>query len=372
MQRSEKQRQASRENGKKSRGPTSPEGKDVSKFNGVTHGLCAVHPILPGEDPARFEAELQAWNDDWRPATHTRAVLVQRAAVATWRLNRAVKAETAWLGRRAELAGDAFDFERFNRADRAVSRAATDPAGALSLLEMDATGIDRVIDSCGELERALEAGPTGWDQPHYHQRLMLVTRHRLDEYPHNAGPIPRASARLLAANNAEFANNPCFDYGHCVVIFPLPEEERDAAVELLKRAVAEKVARLRQLRATMPDPAELRDRAVAAAYCDGSEEGKLRHRYEMAIDRSLRATIQQLIALEKSGADLPGDDTQHDDTKVDTTESPASAEPPEAEAPGSVGAPEPGSIPTRPEAPVRVQKAPNPAPARRRRRRSRR
>ncbi len=72
---------------------------------------------------------------------------------------------------------------------------------------MDATGIDRVIDSCGELERALEAGPTAWDQPHYHQRLMLVTRHRLDEYPHNAGPIPQASARLLAANNAEFANS---------------------------------------------------------------------------------------------------------------------------------------------------------------------
>ncbi len=237
---------------------------------------------------------------------------------------------------------------------------------------MDATGIDRIIASCGELERALEAGPTAWDQPHYHQRLMLVTRHRLDEYPHNAGPIPRASARLLAANNAEFANNPCFDYGHCVVIFPLPEEEREAAVELLKRAVAEKVQRLRELRATMPDPAELRACAVAAAYCDGSEEGKLRHRYEMAIDRSLRATIEQLIALEKSGADLPGDDTQHDEIKVDTTEAPASAEPPEAEAPGSVGAPEPGSIPTRPEAPVRVHKAPNPASSRRRRRRSRR
>ncbi len=123
---------------------------------------------------------------------------------------------------------------------------------------MDATGIDRVIDSCGELERALEAGPTAWDQPHYHQRLMLVTRHRLDENPYNAGPIPKASARLLAANNAEFADNPCFDYGHCVFVVPLPEEERAAAVELLKRAVAEKVARLRELRAAMPDPAELR------------------------------------------------------------------------------------------------------------------
>ncbi len=87
---------------------------------------------------------------------------------------------------------------------------------------------------------------------------MLVTRHRLDENPYNAGPIPKASARLLAANNAEFADNPCFDYGHCVFVVPLPEEERAAAVELLKRAVAEKVQRLRELRATMPDPAELR------------------------------------------------------------------------------------------------------------------
>ncbi len=201
---------------------------------------------------------------------------------------------------------------------------------------MDATGIDRIIASCGELERALEAGPSGWDQPHYHQRLMLVTRHRLDEYPHNAGPIPRASARLLAANNAEFAERPCFDYGHCVVIFPLPEEERAAAVELLKRAVAEKVARLRELRADDARPGRVVRCAVAAAYCDGSEEGKLRHRYEMAIDRSLRATIQQLIALEKSGADLAEPESYPNDSKVDTSETPAKAESPAAAAPGSV------------------------------------
>ncbi len=372
MQRSEKQRQASRENGKKSRGPTSPEGKDVSKFNGVTHGLCAVHLILPGEDPAALDAEFQAWDNDWNPPTHTRAVLVRRAAIASWRLNRAVKAEAAWLGRRAELAGDAFDFERFNRADRAVSRAATDPGGALSLLEMDATGIDRIIDSCGELERALEAGPSGWDQPHYHQRLMLVTSHRLDEYPHNAGPIPRASARLLAANNAEFAERP--------VLRLRPLRGRLPAARGGARG-GRRAAEACGGREGRPAPGAPRHdarpggvarRAVAAAYCDGSEEGKLRHRYEMAIDRSLRATIQQLIALEKSGADLGGSESQVDDTKLDTPDEPAESEASEAVAPGSVGAGEVGSVPSRSGAPVRVQKAPNPAPPRRGRRRSRR
>ncbi len=89
---------------------------------------------------------------------------------------------------------------------------------------------------------------------------MMVTGHRLDEYPHHAGPIPRASARLLAANNADFADRPCFDYGHRVVIFPLPEGERQAAVELLRKALAEQVARLRELRGQKPDPADLRAR----------------------------------------------------------------------------------------------------------------
>jgi hypothetical protein len=37
---------------------------------------------------------------------------------------------------------------------------------------------------------------------------------------------------------------------------------------------------------------------------DASPEGRLLHRYEMALDRSLRATIKELRMLEKSGADL--------------------------------------------------------------------
>jgi hypothetical protein len=37
---------------------------------------------------------------------------------------------------------------------------------------------------------------------------------------------------------------------------------------------------------------------------DDSPEGRLLHRYEMAHDRVLRATLKELMALEKSGADL--------------------------------------------------------------------
>ncbi len=335
-------REASRINGGKSRGPTSPEGKNVSKFNGVTHGLCAVHLILPGEDPAALDAELQAWDNDWNPPTHTRAVLVRRAAIASWRLNRAVKAEAAWLGSAPNWPATP-STSSASTAPTAPFPAATDPGGALSLLEMDATGHRPHHRLLRRARARLEAGPTAWDQPHYHQRLMLVTRHRLDENPYNAGPIPKASARLLAANNAEFADNPCFDYGHCVFVVPLPGGGARGG----GRAAEACGGREGPAAPRAPAPRCPTRRscacAVAAAYCDGSEEGKLRHRYEMAIDRGLRATIQQLVMLEKSGADLPDDDPQPHDTERDTKITPASPESPTAAAPGSVARLSPGS-----------------------------
>ena len=45
----------------------------------------------------QFQAELKGWRDDWRPGSHTAAVLVERAAVASWRLRRCVRAEADLL-----------------------------------------------------------------------------------------------------------------------------------------------------------------------------------------------------------------------------------------------------------------------------------
>ena len=92
-----------------------------------------------------------------------------------------------------------------------------------------------------------------------------------------------------------------------MVVYPLPADEHEAAAETLRRAVASELERLRELRRGVPDPAELRRARWPRRTADGTEEGKLRHRYEMAIDRGLRATIGQLMALEKSGADLAGE-----------------------------------------------------------------
>ncbi len=360
--RTEAQRQASRVNGAKSKGPKTPEGKDAVKFNGLTHGLCAVQAVLPGEDPAEFQAHRGALFDDWQPMSYTRSLLVERLAIASWRLRRAVTSESALRARAADDAVRAFDGERQEAVERAVDRFEDDPRAALTLLQSSALGIDRLMAAWGELDAALEGGPAGWSQ-RYHRRLMLLLGHPDGTDLITAGPLPIASARLLAARKPG--------------VRPLPAGEAEESVAGLRRLAAQAIDRLRELRRDAPDTSGDRRRAAEAASGDVTAEAVLRHRYEMALDRSLRATIYQLLALERSGADSAPSQPQRPGrprsrwgrppppgTEVERRRAiraaarVAAARPRGGGAPGSLGAGEPGSIPARPDAPNGVARPP--------------
>ena len=289
---SAEQIKANRNNSKRSTGPART---DATRFNGLKHGLRAEQVVLPGEDPAEFEAERRGWLDDWRPQSHTRAVLVERAAVASWRLRRAVRSEAAFYARLADDAGRAFDAEVAARVERAIDRFEDEPRAALTLLESHAAGLDRLLVSWGGLVEALAAGPGGWDQPLYHQRLMILLGHRADAVAMEAGPVPFASGRLLSVHVPAPG-------GRTV---PLAAAEAGAAFAAVRAKVESEVARLRDLREHVADPSEERRRAMGAAAADTSKEAQLRHRYEMAHEQSLQSSIRGLLALEKSGADLP-------------------------------------------------------------------
>ena len=47
---------ANRANALKSTGPRSAEGKSASRFNALKHGIDAASIVIPGEDPAEYEA----------------------------------------------------------------------------------------------------------------------------------------------------------------------------------------------------------------------------------------------------------------------------------------------------------------------------
>ncbi len=86
--------EASRQNGARSRGPKTEEGKARAAQNALKHGLRAQkHLVLPEEDAGEFVALEAALLAELAPVGALQAVLARRVAVAAWRLARADRIE---------------------------------------------------------------------------------------------------------------------------------------------------------------------------------------------------------------------------------------------------------------------------------------
>jgi hypothetical protein len=70
-------------------GPRTDEGKAASSRNSLRHGLTATQVVLPGEDPAGYEALRQSLIENHHPAEGLETILVDQIAQCVWRLNRA-------------------------------------------------------------------------------------------------------------------------------------------------------------------------------------------------------------------------------------------------------------------------------------------
>jgi hypothetical protein len=314
--RSARQRQASRENGCKGKGPTTQEGKNRSKFNGLKHGLRAEQVVLPGESAAEFKAELKGWADDWRPRGHTAAVLVERGAVASWRLRRCVRAERDLLLR--EHADGDHDGDRDEADDggvdlvRAEARLDRCDENAAGELRSHPDGIDRLLERWDDIEAAIDQ-EYGWGRTDHEVVMTLLGRDRFDD-PAAAGPTADASQRLAVANGCgewEDQNLAFDDNGQRVL--PAPQrrvdlDDYDAEAARLRQAISHDRAALRALRDDLLARAggDLCDDQPDddATFADVSQSLMLIHRYETAIERTLRATIKDLSALAKARPDL--------------------------------------------------------------------
>jgi hypothetical protein len=98
--------EASRQNGAKSRGPKTKEGKARSAQNALKHGMRAEkHTVLPDEDAAEF-AELEAaLVEELAPVGALQTVLARRVAIAAWRLARADRIEAELFDERRSANG---------------------------------------------------------------------------------------------------------------------------------------------------------------------------------------------------------------------------------------------------------------------------
>ena len=97
---------ANRENSSHSTGPKTAAGKAASSANAMRHGLTSKHIVLPGEDPAEYDAHRESLIAEYEPAGETEHTLVEEIASSGWRLLRARRFETAVL---KKILGDSAD-----------------------------------------------------------------------------------------------------------------------------------------------------------------------------------------------------------------------------------------------------------------------
>lgn len=86
---------ANRENASHSTGPRTAAGKAVVSQNAIRHGILSQRLVLEDEDPGEFQELVAALVSSLRPVGALEVTLVEKAAIALWRQQRLVRAESA-------------------------------------------------------------------------------------------------------------------------------------------------------------------------------------------------------------------------------------------------------------------------------------
>jgi hypothetical protein len=80
-------------NAQNSTGPRSVEGKAVSRFNALKHGLDAASLVIPGEDPAELARLAEDFHNEYQPKGALETELVEILVRSTWLRHRYIRVE---------------------------------------------------------------------------------------------------------------------------------------------------------------------------------------------------------------------------------------------------------------------------------------
>src|SRR4249919_504242 len=158
---------ANRANAQKSTGPRSVEGKSASRFNALKHGMDAASIVIPGEDPAEYEALAAHYLDEYHPQSPSESFHVDAMLRADWQkrrlqavegdLYRSIIAESSNATLIAALLSDSPAAKLLARVQRQIAafertwyRANTELRRARRQAEGDTDqAMDRYLDSLG-------------------------------------------------------------------------------------------------------------------------------------------------------------------------------------------------------------------------------
>jgi hypothetical protein len=87
---SDRQVKANRQNSQQSTGPRTADGKARVASNALKHGLTGKQVVLPGEDPAEFDAFRSDLIADLTPRGALEEIFAEKIVADAWRFRRAV------------------------------------------------------------------------------------------------------------------------------------------------------------------------------------------------------------------------------------------------------------------------------------------
>ncbi len=172
----------SRNNGARSQGPVTIEGKARSSRNAVRHGLTAKTVVLNNEDPAQFKILCENLANDYEPQTEYEQELVGQLAGARWKLRRC------------------------NIVEKGIFDKAVDEMRPR--IEAEYEGADEEMVTIFALEQAIDS-PQLKSLRRYMTQILRVERHassQLEKIRRERPPQPPAA--VPASENASQRNEP--------------------------------------------------------------------------------------------------------------------------------------------------------------------
>ncbi len=114
---SEARQATSRLNGARSKGPTTPEGKAISRQNSLKHGLTGQGIVTPEGDAEEIRSRVEALTADMKPQSPAGVILIMQMAILSVRTERAAEQESATIAKNVRHAADDFDEKRIDLAN---------------------------------------------------------------------------------------------------------------------------------------------------------------------------------------------------------------------------------------------------------------
>ena len=293
--------ETSRQNGRKSHGPTSANGKAHMRLNALKRGLFSLETVIPsaGESRADFDQLRAAVCEQFDPQDATTAILANEMVNSYWRLLRARRCEAGEIRKRLDTAIYRYRYERLARVNslkssfirHQVAKHAyrtgaeqLDPAVFASIeearvqLKQSAAGLEFLIEKIKAVEAAAKIHG---HIPPEHEAMLIDVCGIEDDFTVTCfllNKIAKAEMEKIKKDKNAFST---FDLNKRILLMNFTSKIRDLA----------KMANTLERLESVEEEAHLATLVLAAEGADRV------HRAEAAQQRSLYRALDRLMVL---------------------------------------------------------------------------